>query len=343
MSSKNSDFMKGHLSPELFMPASHGEIYDISNKIGVALNNSHDYEAIKTRLTGEHEDLSYAVESTLLFDDDGKQHRVYHTSYRLNDDSDLFTDSSVLKIGYAHKRKAYAKFNNVQINHKDTVNKLAFYGSHLIKLLAHSEEDIEIQNDNYLMHTAGAGHGIIKRILESDSMSALKAVHNYYDYHETSNIKDFSNKEMPEKIASWLQNHESTVVENSKKLLIELDDDTDFVIHSSRSIRNKSYEKGLDILDIKSLKYIEHKKEKKVWVENKSIELNLRQTNNALRDDIATVITHNGKTNFADEMSEIISNMNSSYGGLDNHIVKKPIRADILFFDQILNEIKEHY
>lgn len=340
MSSKNSDFMKNQLSPELFMPASAGDIDNIANKVGLILGINHDYEAIKTRLSGEHEDLLYTVESTLLFDNNGKQHRVYHTSFKLNDAEELFSDSPVLKIGYGHKRKAYAKFDNIFISHKDTVNKLAYYGSHLIKLLAYTEEDPEIQGDDYLLHTAGAGHGIFKRILESDNILDTRPLHNYYDNHETGSIKGFKNKEMSQQIASWLMNNDSTIVENAKKLLVELNDNTDFIIQSNREIRNKDYEDGLDVLESKSLKHIEHKKEKNMWIENKSISLNMRQSSNGFRDTNATIVTHNGETTFADEMSEIISNMNSHYGGLDNHIVKKPIKADILFFDQMLEKIK---
>ena len=338
MSKSDYESINDRMKPELFMPASIADMNAIATEIDTILDRSNKYEAIETQLLGDFEGLNYGIRSEIEFEGHDKTNRSYDAYFELNDTYFDDPSDSTLKIGFDYKDGAYAEFDNIKINHADTVNKLAYYASHLMKLVVFSEEEPKLINDDYFMHTAGAGHGIIQRILESETIPAIETVHNYYDNHETSSVKDFKHEDLAEATMSWLQKNEFTKIKNSKALVIEMSDNTDFAIQSQRFIKNHRRDSGLDIATSRSLEYTESKQDDNNWKQDKSIELNLEHRNDQLDLNLTNVVTHNGETGFMDEVKELISSRNSAYGGLDNQIIKKPIVADIAFFNQKLGE-----
>lgn len=338
MSARDNESIYDKMNPELFMPASTDDMNAIAREIDVILDNHNEFESIETQLMGEYQGINFGIRSELSFESRESNQRNYHSFFELNDVYGSDGNEATLKIGYDHKDKAYAYFNKLKINHDDTVNKLAYYASHLMKLVAFSDEEPELVNDKYFMQTAGAGHGIIQCILESDTIPAIETVHNYYEKHETANIDDFRHIDLAESIMSWLQKNELTRVKNSKALVINMEENIEFAIHSQRTIKNHRRENGLEISTGRSLGYVENKKEANIWKQDKSRELNLEHKNDQLDLNLTSVVTHNGETGFMDEIQEIIRSNNAGYGGLDNQIVKKPIVGDIAFFNEKLSE-----
>ena len=338
MSNIENYSLSDDFKPDLFMPASTNDINDIAKEIDSILDTHNDYESIETHLMGDFRELNFGIKSEIVFESGEKDVRSYDTYFELVDETSTSPDEGTLKIGYDHRKKPYVEFNSIKINHDDTVNKLAYYASHLIKLIVFSEEEPDLKNDDYFMYTAGAGHGIIQRILESGSVPAIETVHRFYDNHETVDISSFEHKNMAEAIMSWLQKNENTRVKNTKALVVEMDENTEFSLHSQQIIKNHRRDDGLEIVTSRSLDYIETKQEDDTSKEDRSIEFNVEHKNDQLDLNLTTVVTHNGHTDFMDEMDERLRNLHSAYGGLDNKIVKKPIVADIAFFNQKLGE-----
>lgn len=338
MSSFENNYLSENFSPDLFMPASVNDLNAIAREIDTVLDNHNDYESIETQLMGDFKGLNYGIRSEITFEPREKNKETYHAFFELVDETSTDPDQGTLRIGYDYKDKAYAEINSIKINHDDTVNKLAYYASHLMKLIAFSEEEPELKNDEYFMHTAGAGHGIIQRILESDMVPAIETVHRYYENHETGNIRSFKHQDLPQSIMSWLQKNEFTRVKNSKALVVDFAENIEFGIQSQQVIKNHRRDDGLEITTGRSLDFIENKKESNIWRQDKSRELNIEHKNDQLDHNLTTVVTHNGETGFMDEMHERLRSVNSAYGGLDNQIVKKPIVADIAFFNEKLIE-----
>jgi len=340
MSTSENQFTYGDFSPESFMPASTELIYDLGRKTDTFLDSHYSLETVTARLTGDYKDLAFTIKSEISFDDENNVEHSYGAVFHTNDDRGLSLGGPIFKIGFDQEENEYAEFNNLSIKTKDTIDKLAFFTSNLLQLIVSPEHEDKISQDKTFMESADAGYDFVHSVLDGHLLSRLDEVYEYCEENSSAYLKRFDNESLAKALMSWLQNNRSTIVRNSKTTCITLDEGLEFAVDSSRAVKNKRRSDGLNSARFYALDCGEEKSKKNDVVNLRSRSINFVNKNSSTDLSEAFVATHNGDTNFLDEIHESLVKRNSGKDSTDNKIIKTPTVADVNFFAQKLDEAR---
>ena len=339
MSNFESGYNFSSDNPESLLPISEKEVDDLSVDIDHLINSGDCYESIQAELKGNFLELNYSIRAEHVYDEDNDYpDKEYYARFSLaSDDYEAgIRDPSqnVLHVGYDPKRGYHCALGGEKHTDDKIAKDINYYASHLMRLIALTEQDPIMKENVFYLETAGASYALIDDLLYAGENNDWKAMHKYTKHAFGGEIEPRNPDQIADDIMQSLNKNNDTTVTNSKNISLELEDNSEINFFSSTEIKNSNSEHGIEIYNSRSIEHINYhqagESNKKATEYSKEIELVYE---NGMPDMQQTVVyEHKEENSFFEEQKEYVRFTTNMVGKLDNKIVKSPVLGDYAYF-----------